>query len=242
MLFPRAWLSVLIALQLGACATGGDRSDLGLRVGAAELGAGAAAAALQTAQGLSAARPDDPRRLVLLGQAYMASGRLQVAETTFQRALVLDPGSFDAEFGLARLHTLTDPGAALDALRRLSARHPENPAILTDLGVACDLDGRSQEAQGFYRRALVLDPSLVSAQVDLGLSLALSGHPDQGVQLLGPIAGGADGSPRIRADYAVAASLNGDPATAAAVLNHDLCPEQTRSALAAYKALGHAGP
>lgn len=229
-------------LLASACASGDDRSDLALRVGNAELGAGAVSAALQTAQGLASARPDDPHRLVLLGQSYTAAGRLQPAETSFRRALSLDPDSFDAAFGLARLHTLTDPATALAEFRRLAARRPNDAALLTDLGVAYDLGGRSAEAQEAYRRALLLDPSLVSTQVDLGLSMAISGHPEQGVRLLGPIADGPDASARIRADYAVAAALNGDRRTAAAVLAHDLSPDQTNNALLAFQALNRTEP
>ena len=235
MLPLRCAIALTSLLALGACA-GDPETDMGLKVGSAELDAGATSAALQTAEALASAHPDDPRRLILLGRADMAAGRLSLADAVFRHALHVEPGSFDAKFGLARLHTVTDPAAAFAEFSDLARRRPQAAAVLTDLGVAADLRGHASDAQGFYRQALAINPSLVSAQVDLGLSLAISGHAGEATRILGPIATSTDGSTRVRADYAVAAALNGDGTTAATVLGQDMAPDDARSAILAYKA------
>ena len=47
---------------------------------------------------------------------------------------------------------------------------------LNDLGIARDLQGRHTDAQTAYRSALGVDPDMRAAQVNLALSLAMSGQ------------------------------------------------------------------
>ena len=234
---PLSRLLLATLLSLDACAAGaGTSADQALRVGQIELGSGATEGALHIAEGLAAERPDDPGRLILLGQADLALDRLDPAMTAFQSALRSDPGSIDAAFGLARLHLKTDPREALEELRVLSGRVPRDARIQTDLGVAYDLAAEPTAAETAYRRAINLDPSLVSAQVDLGLSLAISGHPSEALAILGPLAEPPDASPRVRQDYAVAASLAGHQDAARTVLTHDLPVQDADAEMVAYQA------
>lgn len=229
----------IVLLLVSGCASsrGGADAQRDLKVADIELASGAPEAALQIAQDLAARRPGDAAVLMRLGQANAALGRRQAAETSFRQALVRQPGHFEAAFGLARLHIASDPAQALKELRVLAVKQPHDARVLTDLGVAYDLEAQPRDAQSAYRQAIEIDPSLISTQVDLGLSLALSGHPQDALRILGPLAQVPDAAPRIRQDYAVAATLAGRTSDALAVLGHDLPQKQIVAAVSAYEAL-----
>ncbi len=235
--FPVAGALGIALLLLAGCAGGspGETQERELKVADVELASGMPEAALQLMQQAAAQRPDDAAALVRLGEANMALGRWEAAETSFRRAVSNNPGSMEAALGLARLHLVTDPPAALVDLRGLAARWPRDPRLLTDLGVASDLVGQPTAAQAAYRQAIALDPGNLSAQVDLGLSLALSGHPQQAMAILAPLARSADASPRIRQDYAIAATLSGQSNAAQLALG-GMPKEQVAAALSAYSA------
>ncbi|HEY0511171.1 MAG TPA: tetratricopeptide repeat protein [Thermoanaerobaculia bacterium] len=63
----------------------------------------------------------------------------------------------------------------LDAQRRLATEHPQDPAVLNDLGNLLVLTGKHEEAEAAYRRAIELDPNKASAQFNLGLLLQQRG-------------------------------------------------------------------
>ena len=229
----------MMLLLVSGCAgsPGGADTQRDLKVADIELANGASGAALQIVQDLAVRRPRDAAVLTRLGQANAALGRRQAAETSFRQALACQPDRLDAAFGLARLNLASDPAKALTELRVLALRQPHDARVLTDLGVAYDLEGQPRDAQSAYRKAIETDPSLVSTQVDLGLSLALSGHPQDALKILGPLAQAPDAAPRIRQDYAVAATLAGHTDDALAVLGHELPREQVLAAVTAYQAL-----
>ncbi len=214
-----------------------SQAEHDLKVADIELASGAPEAALQIMQELAAQRPRDIEVLLRLARANAALGHPQAAEASFRRILADAPRNLEAGFGLARLHLATDPAAALAELQGLARRMPQDARIQTDLGVALDLQGRAPQAEAAYRRALALDPTLVSAQADLGLSLAVSGHPDDALHLLGPLARAADAGSRIRQDYALAEALAGHQDRAARVLRHDLPAAQVAAAVNAYESL-----
>ncbi len=229
----------LVCLILSACGTspGMTQAERDLRVSDVELASGATTAALQIAQGVVAAHPDDVAALVRLGNAQSALGENEAAESSFRRALEQDSGSSVAKFGLARLHLLSDPALALQELKDLLRHAPDDPKVLTDLGVADDMMSHHDDAQLAYRHALSISPALMSAQVDLGLSMALSGKVDQALTLLGPLAQSSDASPKVRQDYAVAAALAGRTDDARSILHQDLPAEQVALAIDAFREL-----
>ncbi len=235
----RKFVAAITVSLLGTagCGTSGSlsASDRDLRVADIELASGAPSSALQLAQGVVARMPGNVDALTRIGEADSALGESEAAETSFRQALDRDAGAQRAALGLARLHLRSDPRQALSDFRRLAVRSPQDPHILTDLGVAYDLLSQSRQAQVAYRQALAIAPNLASAQVDLGLSLAISGDAGKALAILGPLAQGADTSARIRQDYAVAAALDGRSQDASDVLTHDLPKEQVSLALDAYR-------
>ncbi|HQT68753.1 MAG: hypothetical protein B7Z78_13610 [Rhodospirillales bacterium 20-60-12] len=69
------------------------------------------------------------------------------------------------------------------------------------------------------------------------MSLALSGDPQQAIQILEPMARGSDATPKIREDYAAALAIAGETDQASQVLSIDMPPDQINSALNGYQAL-----
>lgn len=63
---------------------------------------------------------------------------------------------------------------AAEAVRQLSHLPTPSPAVLNNLGVALDLEGRHQQAQAAYRQALSAQPGLPAAMNNLALSIALA--------------------------------------------------------------------
>jgi Flp pilus assembly protein TadD len=103
--------------------------------------------------------------------------------------------------------------------------------------VALDLQDRHDEAQAAYQAALARRPGMTAAQVNLGLSLALTGATDRALAILRPLATDPAADGRVRQNLAVALALAGDAAGAGKVLAAELPPEKIETALAGYAAL-----
>ena len=69
-----------------------------------------------------------------------------------------------------RLLIRTDPA---EAARQLSHIPSPSPAVLNNLGVALDLEGKHNQAQVAYREALSAQPGLATAMNNLALSIAI---------------------------------------------------------------------
>jgi Flp pilus assembly protein TadD len=73
-----------------------------------------------------------------------------------------------------------------------------------------DMMGRHAEAQARYRQGIEIAPDFVALRSNYGLSLAISGQPQEAIAQLVPLIGsrGADG--RVRQNLAFAYAMNGD--------------------------------
>ena len=237
----RLVLAGLLATLVAGCQQLSSQ-DPDLRVADVELANGAPEAALRVAQSLVAQRPADAKALIRLGQAQAALARPTAAADSFRRALRSDPDSVEAQLGLARLELTQDADKALAILQPLAGRRSDDARVLTDLGIAYDLKGQPAAAQAVYRQALALHPDLVSAQVDLGLSLALSGHTAEAMTLLAPLAQAPEATARIRQDFAAAAAMAGREDVAREAMSLDLPRDQVATAMNAFNVLGHGQP
>lgn len=88
------------------------------------------------------------------------SGRSDSARTQFAAILRDDPSSVEAAVGEA---ISSWPGATVARLRSLAAEHPESALVHLHLGLALYAEGRNDEAQAEWRRAVQLDPDSPSA-------------------------------------------------------------------------------
>ena len=145
--------------------------------------------------------------------------------------LAKDPTSIRASIGLGRIQLAKDPAAAEALFQQVLQRQPRELTALNNLGIARDLLGRHAEAQTAYRQALAINPDLESAQVNLALSMAMSGQGPAAIQLLKPKATEPDAAVKVKHDYAVVLAMAGHRAEAEQVLGDDLAPDDVRQVL-----------
>jgi Flp pilus assembly protein TadD len=208
-----------------------------LNVADAAIADGDPTMALSVSQSVLQSDPNDPDTLIHEGDAYYALQRCPDSIAAYTLALKLDPRSSAAETGLGRCDIKIDPKAAEAVFLLAIQDDPGNAAALNDLGIARDLQGNFAGAIGPYQQALLARPGLMAVDVNLGLSLALSGNGAAALQYLGPLATGPDATPKIRENYAAALVASGRVADARQVLSIDLPPDQVNRALAGFTAV-----
>jgi Flp pilus assembly protein TadD len=99
---------------------------------------------------------------------------------------------------------------------------PGDYRALNLLGVSLDLQGRHAEAQANYRRGIELAPDYASLRSNFGLSLAITGPPQEAIAQLSPIAGSTRADARIRQNLAFAFAMAGDLQNALLLCRRDL--------------------
>jgi Flp pilus assembly protein TadD len=202
-----------------------------LNVADAAIAGGDPNMALSVSQSILTSDPGNVQALEHEGDAYYALNRCPAAVAAYQLALQHDPKASEAETGQGRCLLKTDPRAAEQAFLRAIQDDPGNAKALNDLGIARDLQGNFAGAVDPYQKALLADPSLTAAEVNLGLSMALSGNGPEALQYLGPLATSPQATPKIRQDYAAALVATGRVSEARQVLAIDLPPDQVNSAI-----------
>jgi Flp pilus assembly protein TadD len=208
-----------------------------LNVADAAIAGGDPDMALSVSQSVLTSEPGNVDALIHEGDAYYALGRCPAAQAAYMLALKGDPKSTAAETGLGRCLLKTDPAAAEAALLLAVQDDPGNAAAFNDLGIARDLQGNFAGAVAPYQQALLAQPGMTAVEINLGLSLALSGHGAEALQYLGPLATGQGATPKIREDYAAALIAAGRPDEARDVLNVDLPPDQVQQAMDGFNAV-----
>jgi Flp pilus assembly protein TadD len=201
------------------------------------LSDGAPEMALSVSANVLKTHPDDEDALLVQAGALAQLGRTQEAEASFRRVLARDPASAAAARGLGRLLLATDPAGAAASFQQAIDHDAADAASLNDLGIARDLQGQHAEAQAAYRKALAISADMTAATANLALSLSLSGHAAEGVQLIGPLAERPDAAPRLRYDLAAVETMAGDRQAAASVLKEAMPADQLQGALDGFAAL-----
>lgn len=209
-----------------------DASDT--KIADAALRGGSPQIALRLVGQTLAMDPGNLRALVIQGDALNSLGQTDEAATSYRAALAIDPNLVPAEIGLGRCLLPHDPASAEGLFLQASINAPRNPSAFIDLGVARDLMHRHADAQLAYRQALAVDPQQVAAQVNLALSLAMSGHGDEAVRMMRPLAEAPHASRKLHHDLAAVLAMSGQRAEAERILSADLPPDQVAQAIASY--------
>jgi tetratricopeptide (TPR) repeat protein len=104
-----------------------------------------------------------------LAQAYIGLGRYREAADTFRKAARIAPAVPQFQIGVAASLALAGKlGEAEALLTRLSTRFPDAVLLWVNLGHLFRDTRRYDRALEAYRKALVLEPTLVEARVSLG--------------------------------------------------------------------------
>lgn len=223
----RAAAASLILGTLAACSGSAPSStaltgNQTLNVARTALAGGNPQMALTVTNAVLKGNPDDSEALIDRGDAYYLLNDCVSATADFRRALTISPRTATAELGLGRCALPTDPRTAATDFTQATRDAPTNAVAFNDLGIARADQSAFGEAQSAFRSALALDPSMQSAAVNLGMSLALGGNPAEAEIMLGPIARAAGATPLIRADYATSLALAGHPTAANRILLDDV--------------------
>ncbi|MGY8678344.1 tetratricopeptide repeat protein [Bradyrhizobium sp. UFLA05-153] len=108
-------------------------------------------------------------------------------EDALREALKQEPGNVDAVIGLTQaLLAQKRPHEALEALDNVLLVAPNDMRALNAKGVILDNEGRHDEAQALYRKALIAEPENQMLRNNLKLSLALDGKTDTASASLQP--------------------------------------------------------
>jgi len=145
---------------------------------------------LPAAEGFRRAREAAEKALTLdpqLADAYIAMGWIQhvhdwdweAADTSFRKALALEPGNALALRYAGRLaYTFGRWNEAIDVLNKAIERDPLRPNAYNNLGFVLLAVGRYAEAEAAFRKTLELDPNGASRHHPIGLALLLQGKND----------------------------------------------------------------
>ncbi len=231
--------TLLLVLALAGC--GGpierefSRSTPSLNVADAALRGGSAQVALQVATGVLSSSPNNAEALTIQGDALTMLGRPDQAATSYEQALRSDKDMIRAKIGLGRLKLGNDPATAERLFLEVLSKDPRDTTALNNLGIARDLQGQHAGAQSAYQQALGVAPDLHAAQVNLALSLAMSGKGAQAIPLIQPLASQPSATRKLRHDYAAVLAMSGRRAEAEAILQVDLTPAEVRQAMAEFE-------
>jgi Flp pilus assembly protein TadD len=212
---PLVWAPIAITLALGACSGITLRDDIArrppsLRIAKAALASGAPELALRVADLKIAKNPNDVSALVARGDALYALDQPDQARTAYRAAIKVDPETPAAQLGLGRTLAQSDPGAAEAAFLSALSHDPDNVIALNNLGVVRDLQGRHEDAQEAYSHALSVAPTSADVQINLGMSLALSGRTAEASRLLHAVASDPEARQAWRKELINALTLAGD--------------------------------
>jgi Flp pilus assembly protein TadD len=175
--------------------------------------------------------------LLGLGHALARTGALEEAAAALREALAMMPGDPDAHRLLGEvLIALNRPGLAVAQLQASLATRPDGRTY-NGLGVAHDMMGDYDAAEKAYRDGLARDPANAALNNNLALSLAVSGHYDEAIRVLAPIAFGPLATVRQRQNLALIYGLAGERDRAARLAGQDLDPSAVRHNLAFYERL-----
>lgn len=228
---------ILLGITLNGCS--GQQPQAGLKLGPdtlnvarTALAGGNPKLALNIANAVLKANPNNLHARLARGDAFYLLGDCTSALADYHATLRQQPRNADAELGLGRCALPHDPRLASVKFEHAIHDAPNNAVAFNDLGIAEAVQSQFRRAANSFRKVLALDSSMRAAKINLGMSLALGGHPDRAELILGPLARSANSTPKIRADYATALALAGNINGAENELHHDMPDAEARSMVA----------
>jgi Flp pilus assembly protein TadD len=169
------------------------------------------------------ANPQGVEAKLGLGQAYLTMGASDEAAAQFRDVLAKRESNLVARRGLASaLIGMGQPTLAEQQIALILQSDSTDYRALNVLGVALDMQGRHAEAQANYRRAIELAPDYLPTRSNFGLSLAITGPPQEAIAQLAPIAMARGSDARIRQNLAFAYAMVGDYENALQISRRDL--------------------
>lgn len=144
------------------------------------LAKGDAKSAIRELTDLTRRRPQFAPAWLLLGNAYVRTGQISLAEPALLQAAQLSPKDTASRAQLAMVYIRTGQyEKARAVLQQMTEIDPRDPDAYINLGVALNELGRGEEAVTALRRAVSLNPKQPLAYYNLGLtSMKLKRYDD----------------------------------------------------------------
>jgi len=171
----------LAALSVSAFALAqkGPAEDQSLQLAAHDIERGDFAAATDRVRNVLAGNPNSFIAYNLLGICLAQAGEIEGARNSFQKALELNPKFASAHVNLGQLLIrMHEEAAAIQQFKAATAIDPEilirDPASYSAFnifGLCLMSDGKYEEAQRVFERAIHINPKYVPAHVNLGNAL-----------------------------------------------------------------------
>ena len=225
-------------LVLSACTAQEARLGDGtpsIRTAETALASGAVDLAYRICSALIDGGDRSTKTLVCKGNALTGLGRSAEASAVFASALQSAPLNSDALIGAGRLRLSTDPAGAEQLFMKALSVQPRDSVALNNLGIARDLQGRHSDAQIAYSEAIGANPDSRAPQVNLALSMAMSGRAREATRIIRPLAENEGATVRERHDYAAILTMAGRSDEAAQFLSPELTGAQAEQAVSAYR-------
>ncbi|GBQ27366.1 hypothetical protein AA0472_2387 [Acetobacter estunensis NRIC 0472] len=211
-------LFMVISVLISGCSAQQDFSEKDLDVIDAQLASGATENAMYELNDLYHRYPRNYEIIMREAAANSMLQRQDAAISLYKEALSIRPESKEAWVGLARIYINKDPSRSQKILEKITAFYPNDVHVMNDYGISLDLNGKCSEAQEVYRKAISLDPTQISPEINLALSLALSGDAKTGLSVIKPYAMAQDATSKVQEDYAAVLVANGRLSEAEAIL------------------------
>jgi tetratricopeptide (TPR) repeat protein len=162
------------------CAAGPDDARLSRLAAYIHQESGRLGEASAAYQSVIAAFPEDFESWNNLGNVRSAMGDLDGAVDAFLRAITLRPDIVEMVFNLSEVLAAAERDEERRAVMREAARvSPDDPRVLTELGLAESAMLDFEAAERAYREAIRLDPRALSAHLELGLLLENLNRTDE---------------------------------------------------------------
>jgi Flp pilus assembly protein TadD len=235
-------IGAVLVLLLGGCdppdISKGDSYEASVRRADEARAAGNIDTAIPLYERALQANPNGIEAKLGLGQSFLSVGAGDEAAAQFRDVLARHSGDANARRGLgAALIAMGQPTLAEQQIDAALRADPGDYRALNLLGVALDMQGRHAEAQANYRRGIELAPDYATLRVNYGLSLAITGPPEEAIAQLAPIASSVRADPRARQNLAFAFAMAGDLQNALLLCRRDLPERDAQRQLAYYMQL-----
>ncbi|MBB3612783.1 tetratricopeptide repeat protein [Rhizobium sp. BK602] len=235
--------ATLLALALAGCSTTGkDRMTTGSIPTVSKpvedmTGADLAQATVSLGKAYDA-NPKDRDTGINYANVLRMSGRNDQALAVMQQVAIAHPEDRGvlAAYGKAQAAA----GQLQDALTTIDrAQLPDRPdwRLVSAEGAILDQLGRSTEARGKYRDALVLAPNEPSVQSNLGMSYVLTGDLKTAEAYLRSAAAQPTADSRVRQNLALVVGLQGRFPEAEQIARQELTPQQADANVAYLRAM-----
>lgn len=159
--------------------------EAGIKLTEALLEMGANDQAAEAAQRLLVLQPDNVEALLMAGRAHIARGQAFYGVASLEKARSLAPNDWRplSLLGVAyqQVRRTDDARAAWNEGLRLS---PDNPAILTNAGMALAASGDAASAETLLRRAAARPDATLKTRLNLAMVLGLQGKTAEAEQIL----------------------------------------------------------